>query len=307
VAAHLPRRALLLTTASGDGSGSGYLRSTTELQAADRYCQDLAGRHYENFSVASRILPAPLRLHLARIYAFARTTDDLGDESGELGTPRLNLWRDQVIGVLCRNESPVHPALLSLHETVGAYDLPAKPFLDLISANEQDQRVTEYATWEQLIDYCELSAAPVGRLVLRVFGAHSGRSEQLSDDVCIGLQLANFAQDVMVDRAKGRRYLVGTDVEALGIEGAVRSMSDRSLDMLASGRELEMMVPARLRMQFALYRMGGEAIIAAVRRIGYHTDQKRPHVTSTTKAKLVARALWLVGRKQGHAAVQRAV
>ena len=224
------------------------------------------------------ILPRNLRQHLARIYAFARTTDDLGDESAGAGTARLARWRQEVEACLVHREAPIHPVLIALRPSIAEFDLPAQPFLDLIAANEQDQVAQNYPTWSDLIAYCYLSAAPVGRLVLRLFRAHSERSQFLSDDVCIGLQLANFAQDVSIDRDKGRTYLVGADIQACGLQGAVKSMAGRALDLLSSGRELESMVPARLRMQLALYRMGGEAIVRAVEKMDYRTDRTRPHV-----------------------------
>jgi squalene synthase HpnC len=266
------------------------VKALTELQAADAYCRYLAGRHYENFSVASLILPPAFRLHLARIYAFCRTTDDLGDESGSSALPRLELWREQVQQCFDAGPDPVHPVLLALRRTVAACDLPPRPFLDLIAANVQDQLVCAYDTWDELRQYCLLSAAPVGRLVLRVFGVRGARAEKLSDDVCIGLQLANLAQDVAVDRAKGRIYLPQSDLCAHGLHGAVRVTCERAERLLASGRELENMVPSRLRVQLALYRLGGMAILAAIRRMGYRTDLERPHVSPTVKAALIPRA-----------------
>ncbi|HSR24305.1 MAG TPA: squalene/phytoene synthase family protein, partial [Candidatus Eisenbacteria bacterium] len=106
----------------------------SELAAADTYCRLLATRHYENFSVASRLLPAPVRLDLARVYAYCRATDDLGDESGGAAAGRLSRWRDEVADLFAGG-APVHPVLVALRETVRTHDLPARPFLDLIAAN----------------------------------------------------------------------------------------------------------------------------------------------------------------------------
>src|SRR5205807_4312186 len=137
--------------------------------AADAYCVAML-RHYENFTVASRLAPRALRRDLARVYAFARTTDDLGDESGDraLATRRLTAWREQVTAMFA-GDAPVHPVLLALRETIHRRSLPLKPFLDLIDANLQDQRLAAYEDWPALLEYCRLSAAPVGRLVLRIF------------------------------------------------------------------------------------------------------------------------------------------
>jgi squalene synthase HpnC len=283
------------------------VKALTELHAADVYCRYLAGRHYENFSVASLILPSALRLHLARIYAFCRTTDDLGDESGPSALPRLELWREQVHQCFDGAPDPVHPVLLALRRTVAAFDLPPQPFLDLIAANVQDQRVSAYDTWDELRQYCLLSAAPVGRLVLRVFGVRDPHAGTLSDDVCIGLQLANFAQDVAVDRAKGRLYLPQADLCAQGLQGAVRATCERAERLLASGRELEEMVPSRLRVQLALYRLGGLAILSSIHRMDYRTDQERPHVSRTVKAGLVPLAFIQSTRRRGYVRTQRAI
>ena len=263
-----------------------------ELQSADAYCTMLAQRHYENFSVASRLVPAPLRLQLARVYAYCRTTDDLGDESGSRESARVRLarWRDEVTQLFA-GEPPVHPVLISLSRTIAAYQMEAQPFLDLIAANAQDQDVTSYETWNDLIAYCRNSAAPVGRMVLEVFSISSNDTKPLSDDVCIGLQLANFAQDVARDGALGRTYLVQADIREHGTHGAVRIMVDRARELLSSGRALERMAPGGLRLQLALYRLGGMAICDAIARIGYRTDVERPTVTRSVKAALVVRAI----------------
>jgi squalene synthase HpnC len=260
------------------------------LDAADAYCRMLTRRHYENFSVASRFVDAVTRRDLMRIYAYCRTTDDLGDES-PAGTAMLRLerWRNEVEGLL-NGEPPVHPVLVALAPTVERRAIPAQPFLDLIAANEQDQRVTRYADWDELIGYCRLSAAPVGRMVLRVFGVAEPRAQTLSDDVCIGLQLANHAQDVSRDAVLGRRYLVDNDVAARGIAGAAQAMVERARALLVSGEELERCVPRPLRLQLALYRMGGLAICDAIAAIGYKTEHERPSVSRTTKVSLAFRA-----------------
>ena len=265
-----------------------------ELQAADAYCLMLADGHYENFSVASKLLSAQLRVHLARIYAYCRTTDDLGDESGsvEAGRARLARWRDDV-EQLFAGKPPVHPALIALAETIAQYRMQGAPFLDLIAANVQDQEVTAYASWSDLLAYCHNSAAPVGRMVLTVFGISSPVTERLSDDVCIGLQLANFAQDVARDGVLGRTYLVQDDIRAGGTQHATRVMVERARELLASGRALERMAPSGLRFQLALYRLGGLAICDAIARIDYRTDVTRPTVTRAVKLGLLARAIAL--------------
>lgn len=263
-----------------------------ELRSADAYCFMLAQRHYENFSVASRLLPPCARLHLSRIYAYCRTTDDLGDESRshEDARARLRRWREEVEEMFA-GKPPVHPVLIALNETIAECSLDAAPFLDLIVANVQDQEITSYESWPDLLAYCRNSAAPVGRMVLGVFGIRNSFTEPLSDDVCIGLQLANFAQDVKRDGAMGRTYLVQSDIRAQGKAAATQIMCDRARELLASGRALERMAPAGLRFQLALYRLGGLAICDAIARIGYRTDEERPTVTRPVKAALLVRSI----------------
>ena len=271
-----------MTTAAGNAS----------VVAADVYCFALL-HHYENFTVASRLTPRALRRDLARVYAFSRTTDDLGDETGdpELATARLERWRDDVVAMFDGNVPPEHPVLLALSETVVRHRLPRQPFLDLIAANLQDQRVHSYEDWPALHAYCSLSAAPVGRIVLRLNGFDDARRIELSDAVCIGLQLANFAQDVGVDAAKGRCYLLQTDVRAHGTPGAVRALSERARRLLDRGRALEAGVGPRLRVQLALYRLGGIAILDAIARAGYRTESFRPSVSTTDRGRIASAAL----------------
>jgi squalene synthase HpnC len=263
---------------------------TLNLEIADAYCRTLTRRHYENFSVASRFVDARTRRDLARIYAYCRTTDDLGDESPN-GTAlaRLERWRTEV-EALFQGIPPVHPVLVALAPTIERHAMQSQPFLDLIAANVQDQHVTGYATWDELVAYCRLSAAPVGRMVLSVFGIRDEVAKRLSDDVCIGLQLANHAQDVSRDATLGRRYLVESDVASGGIAGATQAMVERARGLLASGLALEGRVPRPLRLQLALYRMGGLAICDAISAIGYETEHERPSVSAATKVFLVVRA-----------------
>lgn len=277
-----------------------------ELAHADAFCRRLARRHYENFTVASAVLPAELRIHLARIYAYCRVTDDLGDESRS--DARLHAWCNEVAAALAGESVPSHPVLLALRETVAECSIPVQPFLDLVSANLQDQRVTGYASWAELEAYCQLSAAPVGRMVLAVLGIRGERAEHLSDSVCIGLQLANFAQDVAVDARLGRCYLPEDEIAALGVRGAVRALCERAEGLLDEGRELEAMTTGRLRAQLAMYRLGGTAILDAIRKAAFRTDVVRPQVSGAVKARLAAEAIALLaGDRDGTTTVGRGI
>ena len=272
---------------------------SSERAPADAYCRQRAGTHYENFIVAARWQNPRLRLDLARVYAYCRTTDDLGDESSSDALVRLTRWRDEVTAMF-EGASPIHPVLVALRETVAQHHLPAKPFLDLIAANVQDQTVSSYENWADLQAYCTLSAAPVGRMVLGVFGMSGVSAEQLSDDVCIGLQLANFAQDVSVDARKGRTYLLQSEIRSSGAVEATKAHCERARALLASGYHLEAMAPAALRFQLALYRLGGLAILAAVERAGYQTGAFRPTVSPAAKAMTLVSAGMRLLRGNSH-------
>lgn len=258
----------------------------------DAYCRRLLRGHYENFWVASPMVPRPLRPDLARVYAYCRTVDDLGDESQdpEDARQRLLLWRSDVRR-LWAGGTPAHPVLVALRWTVAAHDLPAEPFLDLIDANLQDQEVASYAAWGPLLDYCRRSAAPVGRIVLHLFGMARPELLGASDDVCIGLQLANFAQDVAVDREKGRVYLPQSEIDEHGLRGAVEATCRRARGLLRSGHALEAATRGGLRVQLALYRSGGEAVLDAIAGAGYRTDEVRPTVSMAGKVRLLSAAL----------------
>jgi squalene synthase HpnC len=266
-------------------------RTGTSLDAADAYCRELV-HHYENFTVASRLSPKSLRRDLARVYAFCRYTDDLGDESGDraVATRRLRRWRDELRESFEHDER-THPVLVALADTADRHSLEEQPFLDLIDANVQDQRIDRYEDWSELRAYCSRSAAPVGRIVLRLFNIDTPVAVSLSDDVCIGLQLANFAQDVSVDSRLGRTYLMQRDIRDHGVDGATRLLCDRARTLLASGRQLERLAPPRLRVQLALYRLGGEAILDAVAARDYRTATRRPVVDRAARVRIAGAAL----------------
>ncbi|MDP2390893.1 MAG: squalene/phytoene synthase family protein, partial [Acidobacteriota bacterium] len=174
------------------------------LQQAYAACQRLAESHYENFPVASRLMPARLRPHVAAIYAFARTADDFADEPGREPEERLRLleeWRRKLY------EPPVDDTFIALHDTIERFDLPIGLFEDLISAFTQDVSTTRYASWNDVLDYCRRSANPVGRLVLRLSGYRDEALDRASDAVCTALQLTNFWQDLAIDWPRGRLYV----------------------------------------------------------------------------------------------------
>ena len=176
----------------------------------------------ENFPVALRLLPARHRRHLTNLYFFARLTDDLGDEARD-GTAdvtelRLGLLDELAADVdrIYSGGTPESPVMRAMAETVSECGVPAQPLLDLIQANRQDQQVTRYPAYADLERYCELSANPVGQIVLYIFGVATGERIALSDNICTALQLAEHWQDVAEDLGNGRIYLPGEDLERFG-------------------------------------------------------------------------------------------
>src|SRR5262249_18483112 len=155
----------------------------------------------------SLLLPRHLHRHFHNVYAYCRWADDLADETSDASEALrlLGWWRDELLA--CYAGRPRHPVMVALRETVGRFDIPERPFLDLLIAFEQDQHIKRYASWPQLLDYCRHSANPVGRLVLYLCKCFSDERAVLADDICSALQLTNFWQDVARDHAIGRVYL----------------------------------------------------------------------------------------------------
>src|SRR5437867_1768883 len=177
------------------------------VASARSYCGQLTRTHYENFSVASLLLPRRLLRHFHAVYAYCRWADDLADEAG--GGARalalLRWWREELLR--CYDGKPRHPVMIALEGTVRRFAIPPRPFLDLLYAFEQDQLIKRYQTFEQVLGYCRYSANPVGHLVLYLCGAYDTGRAALADAVCTALQLANFSQDVARDFDIGRVYL----------------------------------------------------------------------------------------------------
>src|SRR5437660_7060965 len=184
---------------------------------AQEYCRHLARTHYENFSVATWFLPERLRQHFYNVYAYCRISDDLGDE---ISNPAASLqlldeWEAELNA--CYAGEPRHPVFVALAETVRKFDIPMQPFADLLKAFRQDQTITRYPTFNDLLGYCRYSANPVGHLVLYLCGYRDAERQALSDFTCTALQLANFWQDVSVDYTKGRIYIPLEDMQRFGV------------------------------------------------------------------------------------------
>ncbi len=270
----------------------------TPTREAYRWCERYARRHNENFTVVSFLLPRKLRPHFFAVYAFCRYTDDLGDEAEGDRLALLDAWEHDLRDAVAGN--PRRPLLVALARTIEDCEIPLDPFLRLIEANRIDQRVSRFETYDELLTYCSYSATPVGQMVLAVLGYHDAPRIALSDQTCIGLQIANFWQDVSVDIQKGRIYLPQEDLQRFGcddqqiIEGRfderfrdlMRFEVERARACFAEGRKLEGRVSRSVRTDLRLYRLGGEAILNAIEAAGYDTLSARPRVTKATKVRL---------------------
>jgi squalene synthase HpnC len=239
-----------------------------------------AGR--ENFPVALALLSRAHRAQLMALYGFARLVDDVGDE---VAGDRLALLEelDADLGRMFAGAQPLHPVLQRLAPTVRALRPPEAPFRQLIEANRRDQRVSRYATWSELRDYCALSANPVGRLVLCVFGAATPDRFPASDAICTALQLVEHCQDVAEDLARGRLYLPAEDLARFGCEErdlrapaaspAVRALLrfevERARALLDLGAPLVRTLAGRPRLAIAGFIAGGRAAADAIERRGF--------------------------------------
>jgi squalene synthase HpnC len=276
------------------------------LTQAHEYCRRLARSHYENFSVATWFLPQRLRQEFFNVYAYCRISDDLGDEVGDpnASLQLLDQWEAELDA--CYAGSPRHPVFVALAETVRKCEIPKQTFVDLLTAFRQDQGVSRYSTFEDVVGYCRYSANPVGRLVLYVCGYRDQERQALSDFTCTALQLANFWQDVSADYAKGRIYLPGEDLRRFGVSeddiAAQRNTSafcdmmrfevERARDWFRRGLPLIDQVDHELAIDIELFSRGGQEILNAIEAQGFNVLGRRPAISKARKLALVARIAW---------------
>ena len=278
------------------------MTGSRELQQAYAACQVLAESHYENFPVASRLMPARLRRHVAAIYAFARTADDFADEPGRAPDERLRLL-DEWQGKL--HQAPVDATFLALHDTMEQFQLPVGLFEDLLSAFKQDVVKTRYASWEAVLDYCRRSANPVGRLVLRLSGYRDAELDRASDAVCTALQLTNFWQDLAIDWPRGRLYVpeevwrtAGADPATLDRGRmtpewtvAMRACGQRTRRLFDDGRSVCDGVSGRLRYELRATWLGGSRILDRLEQVDYDVFTSRPALGTSDAIVIVSKTL----------------
>jgi phytoene synthase len=255
------------------------------------FCADLARSHYENFPVASLLLPTTKRRHVCAIYAFARVADDFADEPGRTPAERLHLlaeWEDQLRRSYLGDAE--HPVFIALAETVREFALPIDLFLALLAAFEQDVSVNRYGSFKSLLEYCSNSANPIGRLVLRVFGYTDQNLFTLSDNICTALQLTNFWQDISVDRENDRLYLPTDEmkkfsysldqwrggVEDENFQNLMQFQIERTEKLFEQGATLPGLVQGRLSYELKFVCLGGQRILQQIRRMKFRVQSGRP-------------------------------
>jgi squalene synthase HpnC len=274
------------------------------LAQAREYCRRLARSHYENFSVASWFLPERLRQHFFNVYSYCRISDDLGDEVGDTAASLalLDQWATELDA--CYHGGPRHPVFVALGETVRQFDIPQHEFSDLLRAFRQDQTVTRFETFNDVLAYCRYSANPVGHLVLYLCGYRDPERQQLSDFTCTALQLANFWQDVSVDFAKGRIYLPLEDLRRFEVSEhdiatanntpafceMMKFEVERARDWFRQGLPLVGKVDGELAVDLELFTRGGQEILNAIERQNFAVLGRRPAISKSRKLALVGRA-----------------
>ena len=272
---------------------------------AQAYCSHLARTHYENFSVATLLLPRRLTRHFHNVYAWCRWADDLGDETG--GGPHalelLRWWRQELFH--CFQGQPQHPVTIALADTIRRFHLPMQPFLDLLFAFEQDQLIKRYASYAQLLEYCRHSANPVGRLVLYLCEVFDEDRAVLADHICTALQLTNFWQDVARDFACGRIYVPEEDWQRFGYTRAdwqarrfnlafvnlMRFQVEWARDLFYRGFPLVERMPVELRPDIELFIQGGLAILRKIEQCNCNVWAQRPVLTPLDKVRLLVGVL----------------
>ena len=281
--------------------------SDQTLPQAEAYCRYVATSHYENFQIASWFLPRHLRQDFANIYAYCRWADDCADEARSPSeATQLLMWWQGEVNSLFRGDRPRHPVMVALSATLQRHHLSQTPFDDLIGAFVQDQTKQRYDNSQELLDYCRRSANPVGRLILQLAqAARDHENLRLSDQICTGLQLANFCQDMARDALLGRIYAPREMWSAHSVD-EVMILAGRPTDQLRSllkawtiiarrhleaGAPLRHRVPRWLALDIELFRGGGLAILDEIQRAQFDVWTWRPTVGKLHKLRVLLAAL----------------
>src|SRR4030095_740235 len=281
------------------------------INSSFKYCEDITRKHYENFPVASLLLPKDKRRYIFSIYAFARAADDFADEPGIEGGAEKRLalleeWRLKLED--CYNGKAYDPIFIALGKTVADCKIPIKTLENLLKAFKQDIVKSRYATFDEVLGYCENSANPVGRLVLMVFGRQDEEMFYYSDKICTALQLTNFWQDIVIDLEKNRVYLPEEDIIRFGysydrlfekkfdnsFKELLKFEVNRTRDLFNKGKKLIELTEnnkasKKLSKELRLTLTGGNMILDKIEELGYNTLTYRPVISKFEKIKLFLR------------------
>ncbi|MBI1890643.1 MAG: squalene synthase HpnC [Burkholderiales bacterium] len=263
--------------------------------------------HYENFPVASFLLPANLRPAVAAIYAFARSADDIADEGDATAGERLSGLQsyEAELDLIANKETSNHPQFQDLARVIEKYALPLQAFRDLLSAFSQDVVTKRYETYADVLDYCRRSANPIGRLMLHLYGKVEAKGFQEADAICSALQLINFWQDVEVDWRKDRVYLPQEDLRRFGVtenqiakgtlDDAWRNLMQfevhRARNLMLSGATLPLHLPGRIGWELRLVVQGGLRILEKIEAADYDVFRRRPMLNKLDWLRLAARSM----------------
>jgi squalene synthase HpnC len=263
--------------------------------------------HYENFPVASLLLPRQMREPVAVVYRFARSADDFADEGDDPPATRLAKLQHyrHALDAIERGEQPDEQLFREIRDITGRYGLPLQLFRDLLDAFSQDVVKTRYADFAEAMDYCRRSANPVGRLLLHLFGAATAKNLLQSDDICSSLQLINFWQDVAIDFAKDRVYLPQDDLARFGVNEAqiargdsggrwrelMRFQVDRARAMMLAGAPLGRSLPGRMGLEIRTIVQGGLRILEKLDHADYDVFRHRPVLHAWDWPVIFSRAL----------------
>ncbi|MEO8304414.1 MAG: squalene synthase HpnC [Betaproteobacteria bacterium] len=264
--------------------------------------------HYENFPVASLLVPRPLRPAIVAIYRFARMADDFADEGDIPPADRLAALDrlERSLDLIAAGSPPDEPPFPDLSAAIARHRLPLEPFRDLLSAFRQDVTIARYPTADLLFDYCRRSANPIGRLMLRLFGADAPANLVASDAICTALQLINFWQDIAEDWRRGRIYLPADDLARFGVaesqvaearcDAAWRALmafeTKRARALLESGRPLTRALPWRLRLEISGVMAGGHRILDGIDATGGDVFRRPPRLSRRDWAGVACNALF---------------
>ncbi len=286
-----------------------YKQMNNKLQHAYDKCLELAHSHYENFPVA-KMVPKHLQKHVAAVYAFARTADDIADEQHEtiaeddpIRVENLEKFEAQLDLNDAQRQSQWSWIFTACDNTIEQFDIPKQLFRDLVSAFKQDVVKKRYADFEELKDYCRRSANPVGRLVLLLHGFRDEVRFAQSDAICTALQLANFWQDMSVDKLKNRIYIPQSDWQGLSdtdffapsasqkVRDVLKYQVERTEQLFKEGDPLPKSLPFPLSLEIRATLAGGRTILRKIIEQDFDTLKARPKITKFDKIKILLKSL----------------